>query len=84
MAKSVTNSGHCKALEQLQNDRYKLATEKYFETEHKRFHVEPIVLILDCKSSETSPILNFVMLVMFSKTLASLSKLGGPAIARAV
>ena len=50
MAKSVTNSGHCKALEQLQNDRYKLATARYFETEQKRFDVEPTVLILDGKS----------------------------------
>lgn len=50
MAKSVTNSGHCKALEQLQNDRYKLATAKYFESEHKRFDVESTVLNLDGKS----------------------------------
>lgn len=61
-----------------------LRQRKYFETEQKRSDVESTVLILDGKSlSETSPI-PLVMLVMFSKTLASLSKLGGPAIARAV
>ena len=50
MAKSVTNSGHCKAFERLQSDRYKIATPKYFETGQKKFDVDRGERLLDGKS----------------------------------
>lgn len=50
MAKSVTNSGHCKALNRLENDRGEITTQKYTKTGQKMFNDESSVVSLDDKS----------------------------------
>lgn len=58
--------------------------EEDFETKHKTVDVEPSAVILDGKSLGRPRPSCVIMLVMFRKTLARLSKLGGPTTARAV
>jgi len=70
MAKSVANSGHCKALNRLQNDRGEIATQKYPEMGQKRFNDESSAWMISQITDRARPRPSCViMLVMFRKTL---------------